>query len=322
MEILSQLFNVYPELTALILVIIIDWLFPFPAQYSPSVFFRLLASSISSKVAQSGSQRQQTLAGFLSIIVYLFLIGSLLFSVLFISTLDVWTHALLLYLSLGYQSVANINKEVKNLINKEQNTTAKALFKNISPFDVNKLSKLGINKLALEINIIYFVSSWLVPIVLFLFLNGIAALLYRALFDAYLIWHPIQNKTKYFGKAIKKLIHLIELPFCIIFAPIFSILRSSPNWFKLVSKHQEQWQKEHIFSFHSLIWLSIISSGLKSELAGPLMVDGKKVARARLNQAKPINETAITELLNWLNRFRVLCLLFFTCIIIALTLNN
>ena len=112
METVASFISLYPELVGLTLVILIDWFAPFPAKYSPTQFFRLLASAFAKKLAHSGSTDQQTLSGWLSLLTYLFLLLAILFSVLFISENDVWTQALLLYLSLGYQPMANQAKTI------------------------------------------------------------------------------------------------------------------------------------------------------------------------------------------------------------------
>lgn len=322
MEIVASFISLYPELVGLTLVILIDWFAPFPAKYSPTQFFRLLASAFVKKLAHSGSTDQQTLSGWLSLLTYLFLLLAILFSVLFISENDVWTQALLLYLSLGYQPMANQAKTISQCVANDQKSAARSLLKLNSPYDTSRLTLLGINKLSIELTTIYFVSTWVMPVVLFLLFDGVVAFAYRAIIEAYFCWLPQVPSTRYFGKGVTFVKNTIELLPTVIIAPIYSIFSSSPNWLRYLSSIKPEWKKSKASSTNTLMWLSIVSAGCKSELAGPLMIDGEKIARPRINKNAPINEQAITHLLNWNNRFRFSVVLFNTVTLVALFLTQ
>lgn len=310
MELLTSIIEIYPELIALTLVLLLEWIFPLASKYTPALMFSVLASAISKKVAQSGNQTQQTLAGWLALGTYLFLIGVIIGSILFAVTNDIWTHAILLYFALGYQNVANQASSVQACITKNQKSAAKTILANISEFDVNRLSELGINKLTLESLLKRFVSFWLTPVILFLVFDGFIVLMYRALLEAYIVWQPKNVKFQYFGQAVFKVKSAIEFLPTIVVAPIFSVFRSSPHWTKYIKTTKNQWQHTKTSSFNQLIWLSIVSAGCKSELAGPLMLQQQKIERPRINQGAPLYPSAIGVLLSWNNRFRASFILF------------
>lgn len=317
MEFLDSVISTYPELIALTLVILVEWIFPLSTKFTPAFMFNVLACAISNKVLPSSSSskqtntiKQQILSGWLALGTYLFLIGTIIGSILFAVTNDVWTQAILLYFALGYQTVANQAREVQSCISQKQKSAAKTVLSNITEFDVDKLSELGVNKLTLESLIKRFVSFWLLPICLFLLFDGFAAIMYRALLEAYIVWQPKNIKFKYFGQAVFKVKNIIELLPRLVIAPIYSVFKSSPSWTHYVSSTKEQWKQVQASSHNQLIWLSIVSAGCKSELAGPLMLQHEKIARPRINQGAPLFPSAIGELLIWNNRFRTIFILF------------
>lgn len=307
---LSSILFQYPELAVLTLVILIDWLLPAPNKFSAVPFFKLIAEGFTKRVATKGDSKQQSLAGFLSLFVYLFLILTILLSILFVVENDVWTQGLLLYLSLGYQGFSAQAKAIAQAATKQQKSACRYLLGQYSPYDSSKLSLIGINKLTVEILIIRFVSLWLLPILLFIFIDGVWAFCYRALMEAYFIWLPQRNGFKYFGTAISKIKNLVELiPTC-LFSPVFSVFKSTPGWMKLVNQTRFQWQHSGASPVINLVWLSIVAVGCKVELAGPLMLDGKKIDRPRLNTGAGITEQAINQVLQWIDRFRFVFIAF------------
>lgn len=322
MELLDTVISIYPELIALTLVLILEWIFPLSTKFTPAFMFNVLAKAISTKVAQSGSPKQQILSGWLALGTYLFLIATIVGSLLFAVTNDIWTHAILLYFALGYQNVAKQASTVQACISQKQKSAAKSILAHITEFDVDRLSELGVNKLTLESLIKRFVSFWLMPIVLFILFDGFIALLYRALLEAYIVWQPKKVEHKHFGQAVFNAKNIIEFLPTMLIAPIYSVFKSSPSWTHYVSTNKHQWKHSQASSFNQLIWLSIVSAGCKSELAGPLMLNQLKIKRPRLNQGAPLFPSAIGELLSWNNRFRLCFILFNIITISILALTN
>lgn len=321
-EFIDSVVSIYPELIALTLVLIWEWIFPLSTKFTPAFTFNVLASAISNKVAQSGTTKQQLLAGWLALGTYLFLIATIVGSILFAVTNDVWTQAILLYFALGYQTVANQASAIQTCISQKQKSAAKTILSHITEFDVDRLSELGINKLTLESVIKRFVSYWLMPVIIFIIFNGFIAILYRALLEAYTVWQPKNPKFKHFGQAVFSIKNGFEFLPTLLIAPIYSVFKSSPFWSRYVSTNKHQWQQSQTSSFNQLVWLSIVSAGCKSELAGPLMLNQQKLTRPRINQGAPLFPSAIGELLNWNNRFRLSFILFNIVTISTLVLTN
>lgn len=317
---MPSLFYVSPELNVLILVIFIEWLLPLPVKYSPSRAFRILADAFVKKVATSGDSKQQTLAGWLALFTYLFLILVIVAALLFAMIDDVWTQAVLLYLALGYQAVANDAKQISNGLLSQQKQLARSLLKLHSPFQTDKLSALGLNKLTLEAVIFSFVSYWLMPIVMFLLIDGVAALIYRMIVEAYYCWFPLNPKTKHFGRAVFKIKTAIDFLPSLIVAPVYSVFKSSPGWTKLLSAAKSGWREVYPSMDIQLYWLSIVAAGCKAELAGPVMLGDKKLKRPKINLGQEVSEDTTKQLLSWNNRFRLFVVFVLALIICTLIL--
>ena len=322
MQSVNELISLFPELTVLTLVLLIDWFIPFPNKYSPANFFRLLANAFVKKVATSGSDNQQKLAGWLSLFTYLFLLLTILLSILFVVENDVWTHGLLLYLSLGYQTFAVHAKTIQACVTKQQKSVARTLLSQNSPYDSSRLSLLGINKLTLEITTIRFVSLWIMPVILFVIFDGVVAFTYRAVIEAYFAWLPQKPGLRFFGSGITLVKNVLEILPTLLIAPVYSVFKSSPGWSRLISEVKQDWRDSQAASVNTLVWMSIVSAGCKSELAGPLMIDGQKISRPRINRGALINESAIGQLIQWNNRFRTIIILFNLVLIFILALTN
>lgn len=322
MEQAQQLFMQFPELAVLTLVILIDWLLPAPNKLSIVPFFKALAEGFAKKVANKGSSQQQNLAGFLALAVYLFLILTIVLSILFVVKNDVWTQGLLLYLSLGYQGFAAQAKNIATAVEQQQKSVCKYLLSQYSPYESNKLSLLGIKKLTVETLTMRFVSLWLMPILLFIFFNGVCAFAYRAIIEAYFIWLPERKGFNSFGTGVAKIKNLLELFPTFIFAPAFSVLKTSPGWNKEFKKIKQAWLEAGVSSRNNLMWLTIVASGCRSELAGPLMLDNEKLKRPRIYQGSDVPDTAIKETISWFNRFRTIFLLFNAVVLTTLVITN
>ena len=310
-----------PELLVLALVLSLEWLMPIPPSLSPATGIRALANALAVKLVKNQSRQQLQLSGWLALVSYFALLLIILWSVLFITPNDAWIQGLLLYFSLGYQHTAGQMRSIQDAQSQQQKSVARSLLSKHSEFETHRLSPLGINKLSLEIITYKFVSEWIIPVVMFCLSGGIAALVYRALLEAHKAWMPQKNKYQYFGQGVTVVKNLIELLPTLFIAPVYSIFKSSPGWLTMTLAAKSAWRQSKTSNLNQLLWLSIVSAGCKSELAGPLMLEGRKLPRPRLNHGLPINEAAIGQLLAWNNRFRLTVIMFIMTIFVLLGLK-
>lgn len=299
-----------PLLAAAAVVILIEWVMPLPTRYSPLALCRVIADALAAKVNKTDStDHQRTIAGFLALLTYIVLIGTLVWALLFVMPYDLVTESVLLYLSMGFHAVSNQSKDIEDALSGQQKSMARSLLAELSRIDVSKLSPLGIIKNTLEVNIMAWLSYWLMPVVLFLLVGGLASFVYAIVITAVNAWPVLNPKYNAFGALPHKFKTWFELPFTLILLPLFSVFKSSPGWLKVSLANRAQWP--HQQSFTELLWLSLVAAGCKIEMAGPVMFDGEKVARIRLKAGAAPDQTAISALRHWQHRFVIfsVCLL-------------
>lgn len=299
-----------PLLVAAAIVILIEWVMPLPARYSPLFLCRIIADALALKVNKTNSTDQQrAIAGALALLTYFVLIGTVTWALLFIMPYDLVTESVLLYLSMGFHAISNQSKNIEDALANEQKSMARTLLAELSSVDVSKLSPLGIIKNTLEVNIMAWLSHWLIPIVLFLLVGGLASFAYAIVITAVNAWPVLNPKFSAFGSLPHKFKTWFELPFTLVLLPLFSVFKSSPGWLKVSLNNRAQWPRTQ--SITELLWLSLVAAGCKIEMAGPLMFDGHKVSRIRLKAGAAPDQTAIRALRHWQHRFVIfsVCLL-------------
>lgn len=302
MEINAALGNL-PDLITAIIVIAVTWLMPIPSRYSPLRLAQGLARLLALKVNKPGNPKQQQIAGALALLTYFVIILPVLWALLFVMPADAITNAVLLWISLTYDSARTNVLAIKNALNSKQNNLARSLLHPINLADSDKLSGLGATKATLEMQIERWLTGWLIPIGLFIFVGGIASLCFTLLAVASHCWPRVNDQYFDFGEfsaKLKSLFETIGLAFCL---PLLLAFKNSSGFWKKYQNNRDIWPAWQ--SRAHLLLLCIVASGLKSELAGPVMADGIKKTRPRLNHGDECSPQAILTLNRWLNQVRM-----------------
>ena len=290
---------------AVIAVILLEWILPLPYKHSPANFCHRLGVGFQRQLLPKAAAKQIALYGALSLIVFFAIIGTLIAAVLFIAPNDVITQGILFYLALGYQDIAQSSQQTNQLLDVGQKSAAKSSLKITTDFDVEPLSELGLRKLMNENLVLRFFALWLMPTLLFILFDGLAALLYRALFEIIRCWSANPEFSK-FARTVNNLLELIPTW---VFAPLYSVFKFSGGWLKLYGQHKKHWRLNSLNSNNQLVWLCIAAQGCKTEFAGPVKISGNKFDRPRLLQGKTPTTETTNQLLRWHNQFRVLVLM-------------
>lgn len=309
-----------PELAIVILVIAIEWLLPLRNRFHIENLFIGLAKAIRVKLQLNRINVNHSLYGVLAVGFYLTFIAIVLFAVLFSFENDIWTQGFLLYLSLSYSAHARVVQQLRPLLENNQKSAARTLLATVTIWDTNKLSLLGMNKLILELLLYRFIHGWLFPIIAFAFLGATGSLLYIAIVATQFAWPSHQKNINDFGRFSTRLLDTLSFIPSVILAPMFSVFCSSPGWLTTFTNSKKQWT-ENFGSVTLLLWLSIVSAGCKCELAGPLMLNDHKVPRPRINLGKSINADHITQVLNWIVRFKLFTLTLLVSLLIIIGLR-
>lgn len=287
------------------LVVILDWLAPLSFKFSPAFLFRALADAMARKLAKPQHSAQQLkISGAMSLVTHFVIWGIILLALLFAITNDPITQGVLLYCSLGYQDCAKQLQQIPKLLKNNQKRLSRSLLAEQCEFNTQKLSPLGINKLSVETLSQKFLSEWLMPIVLFIVIDGVAALLYRLLIESVKSWSVFAPATKDFGRFAHQLKYVLELIPSWILGVVFSAFKHTSGWFRLHKQLRKSWYATPYNSGSSLLFLSIIARGCKMEIAGPVMWEEIKISRAKINQGVSVNDDVISQLTAWVNSFR------------------
>jgi cobalamin biosynthesis protein CobD/CbiB len=246
------------------------------------------------------------------------LILIILFACLFAFESDIWMSGFLLYLSLNLSVFQKTINHIVPMLDNSQKTSARSLLSTMTIWDTQKLSVLGMTKLTIELLTFRFVHGWLMPLVLFFLLGGVASFLYMALVSASLAWVGNDQNGQQFNWFSNRMRDALALIPTVIMAPIFSVFKSSPGWLSRFKVNHKAWQQGG-WSRIELLWLSVLSAGCKSELAGPLMLDEVKLARPKLNADKGVETAHIEIATNWILRFKCFTLILLTLIFALVT---
>lgn len=317
MDLFASWYQNSDSLMLLIAVIVLHQLMPGQISQYLSQGLVFFASALAKKVAK-GNNKQQTLSGALALFVYLATLTTILLTVIFGFPDDALTQAPLLFLALGYQDSHQQAGHIKDLLSRQQKSTAAVLLANQTHYQTNNLSELGVIKLTNELLISRFVSYWLVPIFIFLVFNGFTALLVRCLMDAYRAWTPENSQLKHFSKATQALKQLIELPVTVMVAPVFSVFQLSSGWFSTYRQNKAIWQSSHL-SLVSLVWFSLVAKGGNTPMGGPVMVNDNKFRRPRINQQAAATIDSISLVQKWIRRFQIFTI--FVSLLVIIILN-
>ncbi len=299
----------YPTLLVAAMVIIFNALLPIPNEYSPLNLCQKLAYALALKVNrpvpnQPGFNKQKFISGLMALITYFILVLTILWALLFIMPDDglnaLITEAVLLYISLGYFGFSRQSKIIEQALNKKQHAVAKSYLAELVNTDANVLSPLGITKTVLELEVTHWFSRWLMPLILFLAFGGVLSLSYVLLAILCQAWPSLAPNVGRFGQPALLIKSLLDWPITILCAPIYSIFKSSPGWLTLYNQNKSQWPNNQ--SKVDLLWMCIVASGCKIEMAGPLMYAGTKVKRIRLNEGQHPDQNTIRQLRHWHRR--------------------
>lgn len=179
--------------------------------HEPLRFFQFYCQKLSDKVNKSkNSPQQQTIAGFISVLVTLLPISIILY--LFEAFIDVnilW-QGLLLYIAIGSFGLAHINKTIAQALIAKQNYFAKQTLKPWVLRETEPLSSLGLSKSSIEMQLLRTLQQGYTVAIIFLIAGPLAALSYRLLLEMHYCWNTKLISHKYFGLYSKHLVNLLQ----------------------------------------------------------------------------------------------------------------
>ena len=288
-------------------------------RHEPLRFFQFYCQKLSDKVNKpQNSSQQQTIAGFIAILVTLLPITIILYLFeAFIEVKFLW-QALLLYIAMGSFGLAQTNKVIAQALVAKQNYFAKQTLKPWVLRETDSLSTLGLSKSSIEMQILRTLQQGYSVVIIFLIAGPLAALTYRLLLEMHYCWNTKLVSNQYFGLYSKRLVGLLQWLPVRIFALLILFTSIGKNF--VLFFHLS---KQHFFQLNNNIALLLLSLNLEIKLGGVALYHDKNQSKQKLRKIS-FNELArqpeVTDIIHASNKIRsIIYLSLFFIIFVACT---
>lgn len=267
------------QLLLLVSVLLLKVLLQKIAPHHPWLGFRFYCSKLAEKVNKAeNSDTQKRIAGIVAVVITflpLWIIAWLFESLVAIPTL--W-QGLLLYFALGSGNIFSLAKAIAMAITANNNYQAKQLLKPFVLRDTDKLSKLGLTKATIEMQILTHLHHYVSVCFFFLLLGPLAAFSYRLILEMHYSWNTKRHPFKYFGRFAYHLVQVLQWVPSRLFVLVALLLTVGQN-FLLVWRLSMM----HFFSTTNDCVLAFFAPAHNIRLGGVAMYDMNKLRKASFN---------------------------------------
>ena len=248
-------------------------------EHQPLSFFNFYCQKLSEKVNKTtNSFKQQTIAGFVAIVITLSpLIVILWLFELFIEVPWLW-QGFLLYLAIGPLNLNASSKTIAQALVANQNYLAKQTLQPLLLRETEQLSKMGLSKSSIEVQLLKTLQQNVVVCCYFLAFGPLVALSYRLLLEMHYSWNIKQSSFKYFGQQADILVKLMQWLPVRLFTLIMLMMHSKQNL--LLS-----WRliRGKFFQLNNDIALHCFALNLQVRLGGVAMYNKNKLRKPSFN---------------------------------------
>ena len=247
--------------------------------HQPFDFFNFYCQKLSDKVNKAQNpEKQQAIAGLVAVVITLLpLVVILWLFELFIEVPWLW-QALLLYLAMGRFNLAASSKSVAQALVANQSYVAKQTLQPLLLRDTAPLSKIGLSKSCIEMQLLRTMQQNFVVICHFLVFGPLAALSYRLLLEMHYSWNVKQKTFRAFGQQVSMLVNVLQWLPVRLFTLIMLLMFSKHNlllFWRLIN--------DKIFQLNNDIALHCLALNLQIKLGGVAMYEGVKLAKLSFN---------------------------------------
>ncbi|MBU2894077.1 cobalamin biosynthesis protein [Colwellia sp. D2M02] len=248
-------------------------------EHEPLRFFQFYCQQLSNKVNKSSnSAQQQTVAGFVAIVVTLLPLAVILWLFADFVALDYLWHGLLLYCAFGGFSLQQTTKHIAQAIVGNQSYVAK---QTLAPWvlrETEQLSAVGLSKAAIEMQLLRTLQQGYTVAFIFLTLGPLAALLYRLLLEMHYCWNPKLTQFNHFGYCASVLVNICQWLPVRLFALQLLIFNLGKNFLLF-------WRlsRGFIFQLNNNIAILLLALSLEVKLGGVAMYQQTKLRRVNFN---------------------------------------
>ena len=295
-------------------------------RHEPLRFFQFYCQKLSDKVNKpQNSPQQQTIAGFIAILVTLLPITIILYLFEAFIEVNILWQALLLYVAMGSFDLIRINKTIAQALISKQNYFAKQTLKPWVLRETEPLSSLGLSKACIEMQLLRTLQQGYTVAIIFLLTGPLAAISYRLLLEIHYCWNTKLVCYKYFGLYSKRLINVLQwLP-----VRVFSLLLL----FTSIGKNFVLfWRlsKQYFFKLDNNIALLLLALSLEIKLGGVAIYHDQNQGKQKLRKVS-FNDLArqpqVTDIIHASNKIKGIIYLscffsiFVTCIFVLVFAN-
>lgn len=285
---LAELFF-HPQLQAvwlLLVVVMIEKLWRWPAKYHPLSFFRLLASRMAAKVNPKGhSIGQQRLSGSLGPIVVLAPILVCIELFIYLTEFPAFFDAFLLFMALTYQPVLDALGKIQRALDAGKKSLARNLAQPLLLRDTEQLTSMGLSKAVIESGLLRFYHQYAAVLFWYMLLGGLGALTYRLLYEFSQVWNVRQAEYRYFGAPLAWVCRWLQF-FPSRLSMLLLLLVHAPQKGSKAGIQQGAQRTPRV------TLLAYSGAALGIQLGGPAFYNGNKVRLSKCGgerQAEPAN---------------------------------
>ena len=294
--------------------------------HEPLEFFQFYCKKLSDKVNKpQNSPQQQTISGFISILVTLLPIAIILYLFeAFIEVNFLW-QGFLLYIAIGSFGLTRLNKTIAQALVAKQNYFAKQTLKPWVLRETDPLSNIGLSKSCIEMQFLRTIQQGYVVAAIFLIGGPLAAISYRLLLEMHYCWNTKLGSYKYFGLYSNLLVNILQwLPMRIFFLLLLftSIGKNFVLFWRLC--------KKHFFKLNNNIGLLLLALSLEVKLGGVALYQDKDNTKEKVRKDS-FNDLArqpqVTDIVHASNKIQTiiyisLFLIIFICFSVKLAFTN
>lgn len=256
----------------LVFVILLEKIFNWPDKIHPLTLLNSMAKTMGDKVHRDTTRTpsQQRFSGILAIIVLCLPVFFVVAVVLFFAEFAFFFEGLLLLIALRFQPIIEGSKQIQKALTNRKKALARYQLSRWTLRETESLSELGICKASIETLLLRFSYQYMSVIFWYLIGGGIAALIYRFVYEMSHTWNIKRPHFTHFGRPVSWLSLILQWIPVRLTAFLFVL---SVNVSKAIEAIKRQ---QGGVSSHTLL-LTLFGGALDVQLGGPAYYSKRKV---------------------------------------------
>jgi len=288
-EELNAIANI-PLLSVLTMVVVIflEKIIPWPDKTHPLTLLHSMAQAMAAKVHKdvSNPPAQQKISGTLAIVVLSLPVVFVIAVVLFFAEFAFFFEGLLLLVALRFQPTLEASKKIQNALLKRKKALARYELSRWTLRETESLSEMGICKATIETLVLRFSYQYMSVIFWYLVGGGIAAFVYRFIYEMSQVWNIKMTQYTHFGRPVSWLSLILNWIPVRLTAVLFMIAVNISKAIKALTK------QKGAASGHTLL-LTLFGGALDVQLGGPAYYNKRKI---RLPKCGGINSPELGDI--------------------------